>query len=145
MKGHPAPVMERILERTEIVEGPLDSPCWVSTGYRMPNGYATVGHGELVHRVAYTEMIGPIPEGLTLDHLCRNRACWNPDHLEPVTNRENILRGTAWSAVNARKTHCPQDHEFTPENTIYWNGQRKCRECNNARQRRRWHERKVDA
>lgn len=78
---------------------------------------------------------GSIPKGLTLDHLCRNRACVNPVHLEPVTNRVNILRGIGITAQNARKTHCKHGHPFTVENTIYKHGGgwRICKICNRAR------------
>lgn len=74
------------------------SRCWTHTGYVMPNGYGQVrvaGKTMLVHRAAYEILVGPIPAGLDLDHLCRNRACYNPDHLEPVTRKENLRRGFA--------------------------------------------------
>lgn len=91
---------------------------WGGHRYR---GYGYLTHdGRYVraHRWAWEQAFGPIPEGLTLDHLCRNRACIVPCHLEPVTNRENALRGMNFSAFNARKTHCKNGHEFTPENTF---------------------------
>jgi hypothetical protein len=97
-------------------------------------GYGSVADGKgsslLAHRVAYEQVFGPIPAGMTLDHLCRNRRCVNPDHLEPVTNRENILRGTSPSAVHARKTHCPKGHSYSAENTYTKpRGSRECRTC----------------
>lgn len=87
------------------------------------------------HRWSYEYHVGPIPEGMHLDHLCRNRACVNPDHLEPVTVRENVLRGTAPSALHARKTHCPQGHPYEGSN-LYLHpvtAQRACRSCGRER------------
>lgn len=108
--------------------------CWEWAGTRGSNGYGLwllPGRvSAMAHRVAYEEMVGPIPEGLSLDHLCRNRACVNPDHLEPVTVRVNNLRGESPWARNARKTHCLRGHEYTPDNTaMRKNGTRACRVC----------------
>ncbi len=89
------------------------------------------------HRVAYEMIVGPIPEGLQIDHLCRNRACVNPSHMQPVTRRENLIRGNGFAGLNDRKTHCPRGHEYIPSNTILWQGKRKCRSCDNDRQRLR--------
>lgn len=89
------------------------------------------------HRWAYEELVGPIPDGLVLDHLCRNRRCVNPAHLEPVTQGVNIARGEMVArAVEARRaiTHCPKGHGYTPENTVHRkSGARTCRECNRLR------------
>jgi len=76
---------------------------------------------------------------LEIDHLCRVRCCVNPDHLEAVTHRENILRGNTFAAVNAAKTHCPKGHEYTPENTrIHTGGRRQCIACSRAYDRARY-------
>jgi hypothetical protein len=96
--------------------------CWEWTGSRNGDGYGTYSVGgktHRAHRYAYEIVVGPIPEGKQLDHLCRNPPCVNPAHLEPVTSRENTLRGFGACGTNARKTHCKNGHEFTPENTRY--------------------------
>lgn len=106
--------------------------CWLWTGY-VEGGYGRYGHGaeRLVHRLVYIELVGPIPEGLELDHTCRVRACCNPDHLEPVTHAENVRRGEGLAAQQARQTECKRGHPFTPENTYtYRQGRsRRCRTC----------------
>lgn len=97
---------------------------------------------EGAHRVAYELLIGPIPEGLDIDHLCRNRSCVNPAHLEPVTRGENVRRGARGRLV----THCPQGHAYDEPNTyVDPQGLRHCRACRRARELDRYHRRKHDA
>lgn len=109
-------------------------PCWFWTGAQTSDGYGQFWLGRKLvsaHRFAYELLVGPIPSGLTIDHLCRNHHCVNTDHLEPVTNEENVLRGNGYMACNARKTHCPQGHPYDAENTHRnRRGGRRCRECN---------------
>lgn len=113
--------------------------CHAWAGNLTPEGYGTLvyeGRPWFAHRVAYELLVGSIPEGMTLDHLCRNRACVNVEHLEPVTMKENILRGTSPSAENARKTHCVRGHPFAGENLQYdYRGNRQCFECRRIRDR----------
>lgn len=107
--------------------------CWNWTGHINQDGYGRITRNNKVmpaYRYVYEIFKGPIPEGMTIDHLCENKACVCPDHLQPRTNRENILLGNNPAAINARKTHCDHGHEYTPENTILRkDGHRRCREC----------------
>ena len=109
------------------------SGCWQWTA-ATTTGYGRVKwHGVVhtAHRLAYEHYVGDIPDGLEIDHLCRNRGCINPAHLEPVSRRENILRGISPSAIGARVTHCPKGHPYDEANTYTTpSGRRHCRECN---------------
>lgn len=106
--------------------------CWLWTGATVNGGHGRFGiAGDekiMAHRFAYEEMVGAIPEGLVLDHLCRVPNCVNPAHLEPVTPRENTLRGVGFAAVNAKKTHCVNGHPLLPEN-VYQRPDRPGRMC----------------
>lgn len=110
-----------------------DDGCWLWTATLDSDGYGSLWvQGTMVstHRFAYELLVGPIPDGLTLDHLCRVRRCVNPDHLEPVTHRENTLRGESFAAANAAKTRCPRGHPYDDENTyVDGDGGRHCRTC----------------
>ena len=109
-----------------------NSGCWLWLKETNTKGYGRY-RKLMAHRVVYEAHRGPIPEGLTLDHLCRVRSCVNPSHLEPVSMRDNILRGTCRAAVNSRKTECQNGHPLEGENVrITWNGDRECRECRRA-------------
>lgn len=130
------PLNDRLWGRVEFT-----NTCWLWDGVLSSGGYGHVsinGKLKMVHRLAYEFCVGPIPDGLQLDHLCRVRHCMNPDHLEVVTNRENILRGEGLAAINARKTHCKRGHEFDGvDSFINSEGGRVCRICRRAGERRR--------
>ena len=118
--------------------------CWQWLGVlTVRGGYGQVSVGgrmKTAHRIIYGLLVGAIPEGLTLDHLCRNTACVNPAHLEPVTHRENNLRGGSGggsvAARNSRKTDCPKGHALDGANLyVRPNGKRECRECKRSTRR----------
>ena len=131
------PAAERLMRRVNK----LPNGCWEWTGKITSDGYGACGYRGhrhiLAHRAFYVEMVGPIPDGLTLDHLCHtldtdcqlsdacpHRRCVNPVHLEPVTVAENNQRG----GMSRRKT-CPKGHPYDDENTLISNGRRYCRKC----------------
>ena len=121
---------EKTIERFEVKVFPLEGGCWYYTGSKNENGYGRfhIRKQEQIrsHRFAYLIYRGPIPEGLTIDHLCRNRACVNPNHLEAVPWLDNIRRGYNPSRD---KTKCPRGHDYNSVNTYRWGGRRMCREC----------------
>lgn len=123
-----------------------DSPCWVWQRGKNAAGYAYLtveGKSVRAHRYFYEQAVGSIPEGLTLDHLCRVRACVNPNHLEAVPIRTNVLRGENPPAKNARKTHCAHGHPYDDENSyVDGRGHRVCRACHRAKRRRQRREAK---
>lgn len=129
--------LERFLARIDKTTG---APCWLWNGAHIGTGYPETWNGTrplLAHRVAHELWNGPVPDGFEVDHLCRNTRCLNPEHLEAVEPVVNNLRSRSAAAVNARKTHCVNGHEFTPENTIDYGGNRRCRACD-AKHKRAW-------
>ena len=128
--------LERFNEKYTVHE---ETGCWEWTAGKVPNGYGMFwmdGRHHGAHRVSWLLHKGFIPVGLQLDHLCRVRHCVNPDHLEPVTTQENLLRGETNAAHNAAKTHCPQGHPYAGSN-LYRSktNERYCLTC--IRQRKR--------
>lgn len=109
----------------------LDSDCWRFDG-KDDDSYGIFyykGKQVLAHRYSYQHYKEKIPVGLVIDHLCRNKKCVNPKHLEVVTNRENVLRGIGLTAMNAKKTNCPKGHSLSGSNLYTHNGIRYCRKC----------------
>ncbi|RYF11404.1 MAG: HNH endonuclease [Oxalobacteraceae bacterium] len=137
---------QKLAGRFERTEG-----CWLWKGQINRGGYGKLvakieGKRRILsaHRAVYEHLVSQIPAGMQLDHLCRNRACVNPSHLEPVSNRENVMRGHSHVAANPAKTHCPQGHEYAGHNLILYRSYRYCRACmavrsEAARKKRRAH------
>jgi len=139
------PLKDRILEKTD-----RSGECWLWLGSRYLSGYGMLSiksRATPAHRVSYQEFVGRIPEGFQIDHLCRVRHCVNPNHLEPVTQQENLRRApyTA-SDLQRSKTHCPQGHFYAGENLyVTPTGGRACRACRSEHTRRyRENRKKVD-
>lgn len=138
---------------------PDASGCLVWTGPLTPQGYANATWqrpGMKMeaggHRIAYILAKGEIPAGLVIDHLCRNRACVNSDHLDTVVQRENVMRSPiAPGAINAAKTHCPQGHPYDVENTYVWRHTtrsttvRICKTCNRERARKYYQRKRAES
>ncbi len=130
-EGYRRPAVQRIW--AQVLQD--ESGCWTFTGRLTGGGYGRIradDRDQPTHRFMYEALLGPVPAELDIDHLCRNRACCNPAHLEPVPPRVNLLRGTGYAARNARKTHCIHGHEFTEANTMRSKRGRRCRTCHNA-------------
>lgn len=141
--GSTVPLAERFWPKVEKT-----ATCWLWRGALSTWGYGRIkGNDRRIlqaHRVAYELAVGPIQDGLDLDHLCRVRACVNPAHLEPVTRRVNLLRGETIVAREATATRCTNGHTFDAANTyLTRRGQRHCRACDRDRHRARWNARRA--
>ena len=115
--------INRVLSKVVRTDG-----CWFWVASINPQGYGNISVKKRTvgaHRFSYEAFVGPIPEGLQIDHLCRNRRCVNPDHLEPVTGKENRHRAAL------AQTHCKRGHAFTEETTYWYGNKRQCRKCKN--------------
>ena len=141
---------QRFWDKVKLIENALVpdlGPCWLWMGAHNTNGYGSLIIGSRTDgtrkvvgapRFAYETLVGPIPEGLEPDHLCRNPGCVNPSHLELVTHHTNVLRGSA-GVRQKLKTHCPKGHPYDENNTSIYHGHRSCKACKrecDARQHR---------
>lgn len=124
--------------------------CWNWQGTIKPNGYGQVRLNykvQYAHRVVYQLFVQPIPEGMVIDHLCKNKACVRPTHLDLTTQKENVRRGNLASvarAMRAAVTHCPQGHAYDEQNTYMYGRNRQCRACHRDRARVRRERRRED-
>lgn len=119
--------LDRRLARLEAkIRRQPEGGCWIWLGGQRKDGRYGLYRGRHAHRGVYELLVGPVPAGLELDHLCRNGLCVNPAHLEPVTHQVNVRRGIGPTAKNARKTACAQGH---PYDKVERYGGRRCREC----------------
>lgn len=148
-------VLSRIKSRINITS----SGCWEWQGPKSHNGYGVLSLpqnlkellGSRVHRITYQIYVGDIPEGLQLDHLCRNRPCVNPQHVEPVTAKENIRRGETGKHNKHRgwlyqrmTTACVHGHPYDEKNTRIYKGKKDCRECDRIRSRKKTEKRRME-
>lgn len=129
--------MERFIEVIPDLPG-----CWLWIGARCGSGYGSVAVGRrngtaMAHRAMYELAKGPIPAGFVLDHLCGLKICVNPDHLRPVPQRDNVMRGSSIPALNASKAVCTNGHQFDEANTYQSKAGRACRACHRSRERER--------
>jgi hypothetical protein len=127
-----------------------ENGCWIWTGAKMVDGYGCIrykGKTQLMHRLLYAWLIKPIPVGhnpqYQLDHLCNNRLCCNPQHLQITTQRVNVLRGNGPTAINARKTHCIHGH-LLPKKTNRSDGGRRCKICRRQADKEYWKKRRKN-
>ena len=124
----------RFMEKVEK----LPDGCWIWNGAKEHRGYGFFWFGRRqtgAHRWAYQKLKRPIGFGLVIDHLCRNISCVNPEHMDVVSVRENVLRGVGITATHAKKTHCMRGHEFTTTNTYWTKKGRHCKECMKIRRK----------
>jgi hypothetical protein len=141
------PAVVRFAEKIALT----DSGCleWIAgldkDGYgKFHRGGTGPGSSTRAHRWSYEYHVGPIPDGLHLDHLCRNPPCVNPEHLEPVTCRENLMRGDTPAARQLLRTHCPKGHPYSGDNLAMRGNERRCRECGRIANRN-WQRRQTKA
>ena len=119
----------------------VDDGCWGWDGPKLKAGYGNLTvdrRTRLLHRMVYELLVGPIPEGLVLDHLCENPECSRPDHLQATTQKVNVTRG---ARSNAQKTECLHGHPLSGDNLYVWRGKRKCRLCKRLTNQRTYHRR----
>jgi hypothetical protein len=132
----PEKQLAKLLAKRHVTE----TGCWKWPGQRTAAGYGQMrtgpGSRDYVHRISHKLLIGPIPEGTEIDHLCRNRACYNPEHLEAVPHRINWLRGESHAAVVVRTNRCGKGHDMTDAYVTKTTGARRCRPCVRAQQDR---------
>lgn len=139
--GQSDPYVAGVLQRLKDYSTLSENGCWTWTRGTNDYGYGQLSvraKTKIAHRVSYEFLVQEIPTGLFVDHLCRNRACINPNHMELVTNRENVLRGVGPTARNAKVTHCKNGHALTPDNVMQSSrNYRPCKTCSEERKYQR--------